>query len=125
MKSQPDLPLHSPASPDLLMPAEPVQAHRLIDLVATLGDNSFALGPLDRQDLQSAICELLERRNLSAEERNVAEGMLFGKDLREAVSVNRRLWRALDQYRTCRHGCLDCTCTADARQVLGDASHGT
>lgn len=41
-----------------------------------------------------------------------------GKELRDAVAENRRLWRALNIYRHCRHGCVDCFCTAEARQAL-------
>lgn len=49
--------------PEIRSPAEPLGQTRLIELVTTLSDDSLVLGPLDRQDLQNAICELLERRN--------------------------------------------------------------
>jgi hypothetical protein len=44
-------------------PEDPIGMSRIIELVSTLGDDHFALGPLDRQDLQALCCELLERRN--------------------------------------------------------------
>lgn len=35
---------------------------RLGELAEWLADEQFALGPLDRDDLRGAICELIERR---------------------------------------------------------------
>lgn len=63
MKPQHDLPLPTTPALELRSPAEPVELYRLIELVAALGDESIVLGPLDRQDLQGALCELLERRS--------------------------------------------------------------
>lgn len=43
--------------------SEPVSMSRIIELVSDLSEPHTELGPLDRQDLQTLLCEVLERRN--------------------------------------------------------------
>lgn len=63
MKPQQDLPLPAVPMPGVRAPADPVAMTRVIELVADLADDHLVLGPLDRQDLQGLLCEVLERRN--------------------------------------------------------------
>lgn len=44
-----------------------VDPRRVIELVTTLGEDRFELGPLDREDLRNLLCEVLERRQPPAD----------------------------------------------------------